>query len=77
MAYFRRGIDRGLAVCLMIIAALGGEFALALLTTALSGNSTPSSILLGGLGFIFLVISVLVLVFALRQWTPTKPGRES
>jgi hypothetical protein len=61
----------------MIIAALGGVFALALLATALRGTSTPSSILLGGLGFILLVISVLVLVFALRQWTPTNRGRES
>jgi hypothetical protein len=75
MAYFRDPFHRGLAVCLLILAAFGGVFALALLATAAAGNSPPSSILLAGFGFILLVFSALVLVFAIRKWTPTKPRR--
>ena len=55
---------------------MGALFALALLATAITGKGTPSSILLGGLGFILLVLSVLVVVFAFRQWMPAKPGQD-
>ena len=75
MAYFRGPIHHGLVVCLLIFAVFGGVFALAMLAAAAAGNSPPSSILLAGFGFILLVFSVLVLVFAIRKWTPTKPRR--
>ena len=75
MAYLRDSFRRGLAVCLAIGGALGALFALALLATAITGKGTPSSILLGGVGFILLVLSVLAVVFAFRQWTPAKPGQ--
>jgi hypothetical protein len=74
MAYFRGRLRRCLAVCLATGAAVGALFGLALLETAVTGSSTPSSILLGGFGFMLLVLSVLVLVFAIRQWTEAKPG---
>jgi predicted membrane metal-binding protein len=77
MAYFRGRLQRALVVCLVIFASFGALFALALLATAVMGNLTPSSILLAGFGFILLALSVLVLVFAIRRWTPPKPGRDS
>jgi hypothetical protein len=76
MDHFRGPLHRGLAVCLMIFAAFGGVFALALLGTAVTGNRTPSSILLGGFGFILLILSVMVLVFAIRHWKSANPGRD-
>jgi hypothetical protein len=51
-------------------------FALALLGTAVTGNRTPSSILLGGFGFILLILSVMVLVFAIRHWKLANPDRD-
>jgi hypothetical protein len=73
MADFRVGFHRGLALFLAIGAAFGAVFSLALLVTAVTGNSTPSSVLLVGLGFILLILSVLGFVFAIRQWTRAKP----
>ena len=77
MAYFRSSLHRGFAVCLAVGAAFGALFGLALLATAVTGNSAPSSILLGGFGFILLALSVLVLVFVIRQRTLTKHGPDS
>jgi len=74
MADFRGSFRRVLAVCLGIVAALGALYGVALLATAVAGNSSPSSTLLGGFGFILLVLSLLLLVFAIRQWTPGKLG---
>jgi hypothetical protein len=76
MAYFRGKFRRGLAVCIAIGAAVGALFGFALLVTAVTGNSTPSSILLGGFGFILLILSVPVLVFAIREWTAAKPAQD-
>jgi hypothetical protein len=64
------------------MANLSGNFrrtlvGLELLATALSGTDTPSSFLLGGFGFVLLVLSVLVLVFAMKQWKSAKPGRSA
>lgn len=73
MAHIRGGFRRCLAVCLAIVATLGGLFGLALLDTAVTGDSTPSSILLGGIGFILVLLSALVLIFAYRQWTAPSP----
>lgn len=77
MANFRGSSRRGLAVCLGIAATLGALYGIALLASAGSGSMTPSSILLGGLGFILLVLSLLLLVFAIRLWTPRKPDQHS
>jgi hypothetical protein len=74
MAYFRDRLRRCLSVCLTIGAAVGALFGSALLVTALTGSSTPSSILLGGFGFILLVLSVLVFVLAISQWKAARPG---
>lgn len=74
MANFHGSPRRGLAVCLGIVAALGVLYGFALLASAVSGTITPSSILLGGLGLILLILSLLLLVFAVRLWTPPKPG---
>jgi hypothetical protein len=76
MAYFRERFRRGLAVCLAIGAVFGALFGFALLVTAVTGNTTPSSILLGGFGFILLIVSVPVLVFAIREWTAAKPAQD-
>ena len=59
MTNFRDSSRRGLAICLGIVAALGALYGIALLASADSGSMTPSSILLGGLGFILLVLSLL------------------
>lgn len=74
MANFRIGFRRILAVVLAIGAALGQLISIILLVTAITGSNTPSSVLLVGFGFISLVLSVLVFVFAIRLWTRTKPG---
>jgi hypothetical protein len=76
MANLRGSSHRVLAVCLMIGAALGALYGLALLATAFAGSIGPSGILIGGFGFILLVLSLLLLVFAIRQWTPQKPGQD-
>jgi hypothetical protein len=68
---------RILAVCLGIVGVLGAFYGLALLATAVTGSASPSSILLGGFGFILVVLSLLLIGFAVRQWTPQKPGPQS
>jgi hypothetical protein len=72
MADFRIAFRRGVAACLTIGGALTGVFSIALLATALTGGNTPSSVLLVGLGIILLILSALVLAFAVREWTRTK-----
>lgn len=76
MADLRSSLRRALAVCLAIGAACGALFGLALLVTAATGHDTPSSFLLGGFGFILLVFSALLLVRAVSQWLPRKPGHQ-
>lgn len=76
MANLRVAFRRGLAVCLAIGGAFGALFSIALLAAAITGDSGPSSVLLVGLGFILLVLSVLLFALAISQWTRTKPGRE-
>lgn len=77
MANFRISSRRILAVVLAIGAALGQLISIILLVTAITGSNTPSSVLLVGFGFISLVLSVLVFVFAIRLWTRTKLGSHS
>jgi hypothetical protein len=70
-----RGTSRRiLAVCLGITGALGASYGLALLVTAASGSRSPSGILLGGFGFILLVLSLLLIGLAVKQWKPQEPG---
>ncbi len=76
MSYFRGNLRRGVAICLTIGAALFALFGLALIATAISGSGTPSSILLGGSGFILLIVAVPILIIGIRQWTPPKSGRD-
>jgi hypothetical protein len=75
MTDFRGGLHRVLAVCRAIAGGMGVFYGLALLATALTGNSSPSSILLGGFGFILMILSALLLVFAIKQWKLTKPDQ--
>jgi hypothetical protein len=75
MPDFRDSLHRLVAVCLAIAGALSALYGLALLATALTGNSSPSSILLGGFGFILMILSVPLLIFAIKKWTSTKPGK--
>lgn len=57
-----------LAGCLAIGGALGALYGVALMATAVTGSSSPSSILLAGFGFMLLVLSLALLAFAIRQW---------
>jgi hypothetical protein len=77
MANFRGSFGRVLAVLLGIVAALGALYGLPLMVTAVTGSRSPGSILLGGLGLVLLVLSLLLLVFAGRQWTSGRPGQGS
>jgi hypothetical protein len=77
MANFRESLRRSLAGCLAIGGALGALYGVALMATAVIGNSTPSSILLGGFGFMLLVLSLVLLVFAIRQWKTGPPDQMS
>lgn len=76
MANIRNGLHQVLMGFLGICAAVGSLFALALLASAIDGRDTPSSFLLGGFGFLLLVLSLAVLVYAIRQWALAKPSRE-
>jgi hypothetical protein len=59
--------------CLAIGAGIVGLFGLAMIVSAFVGRNSASDILLGGLGFIILIVSVLAVVYAvvsLRSWGP-------
>jgi hypothetical protein len=66
--------SNGIAVCLAIGVAFDALFSLALSVTAVTGSNSPSSVLLVGFRLIFVILSVLVLIFAIRLWTRTKPN---
>ncbi len=70
-----RGYDlrRVLIIGLVIVAALGGLFAIALLAAALSGGGFIGSILLGGFGFVLLGLSVVAIIFGIRLLKSPKP----
>lgn len=74
MANLRSSLRQGFAICFAIGAVCGALFGLALLVTAASGGDTPSSFLLGGVGFILLIFSPLAFFRALRQWPRRNPG---
>ena len=77
MADFRGSFHRIRVTCLAIGGALGALYGLALLATAVTGNNSPSSFLLGGFGFLLLIFSVLLFVFAIRQRTPATPDHDT
>lgn len=77
MAEIQESLRRCLAVCVAIGAALGALFGLALLVTAVAGSGTPSSILLGGLGFMLLLLSVLALAHAIGRLTQARPSQNN
>ncbi len=77
MANFCGSFRRIVAAFLAIGGALGALYGVALIATAVTGNSSPSSILLGGFGFMLLVLSLVLLVFAISQWKTGQPGQES
>ena len=72
MADFRIAFRRCVASCLTIGGALTGVFSIALLASALTGDNTPSSVLLVGFGIVLLILSALAVAFAVREWTRTK-----
>jgi hypothetical protein len=76
MANFRGSFRRILAAFVAIGGALGALYGVALMATAVTGNSSPSSILLGGFGFMLLVLSLVVLVFAISRWKTGQPGQD-
>src|ERR1700739_2154071 len=66
-------LRRGLTVCLAMGSVLGALFGLALMAASVTGESVPSSILMGGCGFIFLAISVPVFISAIRSHCSVTP----
>ena len=76
MANFRGSFRRILAAFLAIGGALGALYGVALMATAVTGNSSPSSILLGGFGFMLLVLSLVRSCFRYQAMEdgPARPG---
>jgi hypothetical protein len=74
MAYLRKGSTRGVAVGLLIGASLCALYGIALLATAVNGSNTPSSVLLVGFGFGFLIVSVILFAIVMLHCLPDKPG---
>lgn len=77
MASFRGSFRRFLAVWLGLVAVLGVLYGIALMVASVTGSSSPGSILLGGLGFILVILSLLLLIFAVKQWTLQTPGQDN
>jgi hypothetical protein len=75
----RRGELRpfALAICLVVGAAIGALSGLALLVAAVTRRDIPSSFLLGGFGFMLLVLAVTAVAAARQQWIQAKPGADS
>lgn len=73
MATVRAGLRRALAVCLVVGAAIGALCGVAMLAAALTGRDTPSTFLLGGFGFMLLVLAATAVAAARRQWIRAKP----
>jgi hypothetical protein len=67
-------LQQVLVLGLVIVAALAGLFAIALLAAALSGGGFIGSILLGGFGFVLLGLSVVAIIFGIRLLKSSKPS---
>ena len=72
----RRSLQKGLLVCLLIGAALGGLFGLALFVTAVSGENFASNMLLGGIGLLLLLLSAFAFVFVIEYGKSSKHGED-
>jgi hypothetical protein len=77
MANVGAGLRQALAICLIVGAAIGALSGLALLAAAVTGRDTPSSFLLGGFGFMLLVLAATAVAAARRQWFRAKSGGDS
>ena len=73
---FRRNLGRSFMFCLAIGASMAGLFGLAMVVSALFGKNSASDILLGGLGFIILVASVLAAISAVASLRSSGPDAE-
>lgn len=63
MSFPHQRFRQALLVCVLIIAGLGGVFALVMLLGAITGKGFAGSILLGGFGL--LLLFVFIFIFAL------------
>jgi hypothetical protein len=75
MSSSRSRLHQGVVICLLIGAAIGGFFGLALLVAAVSGESFASSILLGGSGVLLLLLSIFIFVFVNLHGKSAKNGQ--
>jgi hypothetical protein len=73
MANVRAGLRRALAICFFAGAAIGALSGLALLVAAVTGRDTPSSFILGGIGFLLLLLAATAVAAAWHQWKQAKP----
>ena len=73
---FRKNLGRGFMFFVAIGAALAGLFGLAIIVSAFSGRNSASDILLGGLGFIILVVSVFTAISAVVSLSSSGPDVE-
>lgn len=77
MSFARRDLHRGIVICLLIGAVLVGFLGLMLSVAAVSGRNFASTILLGGLGIFFLLLSILTFVLVTQYGKLSKNGQGS
>lgn len=73
---FRKNLGRSFMFFLAIGSGLAGLFGLAMIASAFFGKNSASDILLGGLDFIILVVSVLTAVSAVVSLRSSGPDAE-
>jgi Na+/melibiose symporter-like transporter len=73
---FRRNVGRSFKFCLAIGAGIAGLFGLAMIVSAFVGRNSASDILLGGLGFIILIVSVLAVVYVVVSLRSSGPDAD-
>jgi hypothetical protein len=72
MPLSRRRLHKFLVGCVLIVAVIGGAFALVLLVGAITGGGFSASILLGGTGLSLLLLFVFVFVIGVIYWKSSK-----
>jgi hypothetical protein len=77
MSFARRDLHRGVVICLLIGAVLVGFFGLVLSVAAVSGRNFASGILLGGLGILLLLFSILIFVLVTQRGKLSRNGQGS
>jgi Na+/melibiose symporter-like transporter len=70
---FRRNLGRSFKFCLAIGAGIAGLFGFAMIVSSFFGKNSASNILLRGLGFIILIVSVLAVVYAVASLRSSGP----